>query len=70
MAKLIGKIETFDEKSSNWETYHERLELIFTVNSIKEDAQKVPLMLSYLGPCCLHYTKKPISTRQASRTDL
>ena len=50
MAKLIGKIETFDEKSSNWETYHERLELIFTVNSIKEDAQKVPLMLSYLGP--------------------
>ena len=50
MAKLIGKIENFDEKSSNWETYHERLELIFTVNSIEEDDQKVPLMLTHLGP--------------------
>jgi hypothetical protein len=50
MAGMIGKIENFNEQNSCWETYHERLELLFTVNDIKEDVKKIPLLLSFLGP--------------------
>ena len=49
MAKLIGKIESFDDKNSDWETYQEHLEVILAVNQIK-DEQKANVLLSYLGP--------------------
>ena len=49
MAGYIGKIEQFDENKSNWESYQERIDVLFTVNNIEEEAKKVPLLLSWLG---------------------
>ena len=49
MAGFIGKIEQFDENKSNWESYQERIDVLFTVNNIEEEAKKVPLLLSWLG---------------------
>ena len=50
MAGFFGKIEQFDENKSDWESYLERFDVLFTVNKIEDDETKAQLLISWLGP--------------------
>lgn len=45
---FIGKMDTFDDASNEWESYVERLEQYFLANEV-DAGKQVPVLLSVIG---------------------
>ena len=48
MSPTIGKLESYDESTEDWESYVERIEEYFKANDV-DDEKKVPCLIATMG---------------------